>query len=48
MYLKAAVTQCEIELGLEPSQHGEADVTEGSDEIGEHRDVNRHRFAPYL
>jgi hypothetical protein len=43
MYLKAAVTHGEIEIGLELSQHGEADVAKGSDEIGKHRDVNRHR-----
>jgi hypothetical protein len=45
MYLKPAVTQGEIEFGLELSQHGEADIAEGSDEVGEHRDVNRHRFC---
>jgi hypothetical protein len=47
MYLKPAVTQGEIELGLELSQHGEADIAEGSDEVGEHRDVNRHHFSPW-
>jgi hypothetical protein len=48
MNLEAAVTHGEIEFRLEPSQHGEADIAEGSDEVGEHRDVNRHRFAPLL
>ena len=42
--IEAAVTQGEVEFGLELSQHGEADIAEGSDEVGEHRDVNRHRF----
>jgi hypothetical protein len=43
MYLKAPVMNGESEFGLEPSQHGEADVAEGSDEVGKHRDVDRHR-----
>ena len=45
MNLETAVTYGEIEFGLELSQHGEADIAEGSDEVGEHRDVNRHRFC---
>jgi hypothetical protein len=45
MNLKAAVTHGEIEFGLKLSQHGEADIAKGSDEVGEHRDVNRHRFC---
>jgi hypothetical protein len=47
MNLEAAVTHGEIEFGLELSQHGEADIAEGSDEVGEHRDVNRHHFSPW-
>jgi hypothetical protein len=43
MYLKAPVMNPEIEFGFESSQHGEADVAEGSDEVGKHRDVDRHR-----
>ncbi|HVA39366.1 MAG TPA: hypothetical protein VNF49_01785, partial [Candidatus Binataceae bacterium] len=45
MNLEAAMTHGEVEFGLELSQHGEADITEGSNEVGEHRDVNRHRFC---
>jgi hypothetical protein len=43
MDLKAPVMNGEIEFGFESSQHGEADVAEGSDEVGEHRDFDRHR-----
>jgi hypothetical protein len=45
MNLVAAVTEGEIEFRLELSQRGEPDITEGTDEIGKQRDVNRHRFC---